>query len=686
MAGESRMHNYETHPSAIAYLTGKVMPRVFGKLRPAPRLTPSEWADQNRYISYGSNKGQWRTDFVPYIKEPMDRIVEPEVEELSIIAPNQSGKSELGLCIIGYYSHHHPTDIAIYQPTQDLAKKFANDKVEPLLMETPVLREIFGEMKSRDKKTKTLEKRFLGYHLFILGANSKASFRQLWAEIVMKDDYDGWPPFIKGEGDPGDLADARAESFPHTKKIINISTTTKDGESRIQKKFESSSRAFRYFKCPTCGMEQVMLFSNRSVFADDVPHGRLVYDTDNGVEPRWAYYECGHPNCKNRVIEEWQKPGLVRRGRWIHQHPERRKHLGYQWNRLISPFSGWKATAGKFLESVGDRESLQTFVNLYLAEWFIAQRTQSIDDSGLKERIDADLQSKVYEEVPKTIRETHPRVNHRYSVPRPGFVIVIAADTQPDRLEVKVKAWGVNEESFLIKRSVLRGSPDRVEVWNKLDELVDEEFYHVSGIFLKASVTVIDIQGSNTDAVYAWIRRKRASGYHVFGVMGRGNTPSITRMVMDKISDKNRFRLPIIVAGVDTAKEIIMSRLVDYDKTKAQMHFCDDLGGEGSEVVIDYFKQLTAEEQASVLNRQTGRVRKEWRLRKGRKRNEALDLEVYNLAGFHVLNYNMKLQYQKFLKRIEEAAAAGTPEAAPPRSDRRQRRTGRDPFTSGYTP
>lgn len=677
-------HDYITDPSGMAYLR-EMLSRTWAKLKPPTRLTPSQWADSNRYITYGSQKGPWRTSFVPYIKEPMDRAIEPDVEEESIIAPNQSGKSEFGLCIIGYYAEHRPTDMAVYQPTADLAKKFANDKIDPLIMDTPSLLAIFGTVKSRDKKTKTLERRFLGNHLFILGANTKAAFRQLWAEVIMKDDYDAWPAEIKGEGDPGKLADARAESFPHTKKIINISTTTKDGESRIQRKFMDSSMAFYHIKCPHCGMWQVLLFSDRSVFADMVPHGRLVYDTENGLEPRWAYYECGNSQCTERIIEEWRKPGLIRGGKWIHMHPERRKHLGYQWNRLVSPFSGWQNIAAEFLAAQGDRDALQTFVNLTLAEWFTAQRVQSIDPTGLSERIEKDREAKVYEEVPPQVRSRMVRVNHRYSVPMAGFVIVISVDVQDDRLEAKVKAWGLNEESFLIKKVVLRGSPARMETWNKLDELLDEEFYHAAGFTLRPRITTIDIQGHYTDQVYAWILRKRASQRNVLGIQGRGNTETTTRMVADKIHTNNKLKVPVILVGVDTAKEIIYSRLVDYDQTRAQMHFCDDLGSEGSEVVADYFKQLTAEEQAKVLNRRTGRTRSEWRLRKGHKRNEALDLEVYNLAGFHALNLNMKLEHKKFLQRIAETKEM---ESAPVQQTKptRPRRTGGDPFTDGYQP
>lgn len=686
LTSEPRRHVYQTHPSALAYLQGEVMPRVWARLKPLTHLKPSEWADQNRWITYGSQKGQWRTGFVPYIQEPMDRAIEPEVEEVTIVAANQSAKTEFAMCLLGYYMEHRPTDIVYYTPSLDMAKKLANDKIEPLITDTPSLLDIVGVQRSRDKKTKTLEKRYNGYHLFILGANSKAAFRQLSAEIVFKDDYDAWPPLLKNEGDPGKLADARAESFPHTRKIINISTPTTEGESRIQKKFETSSMAFYHITCPNCGMEQVMLFSARSIFAEMVPHGRMVYDTENGLEPRWAYYECGNESCTNRVIEEWQKSGLVRRGRWIHLHPERRKHLGYQWNRMVSPFSGWKAIAAEFLSSAGDRESLHTYVNLWLAEWFVAQSAQSIDPTGLSDRIEKDREAKVYEEVPEAVRARNVRINHRYAVPMNGFIIVVSVDTQDDRLEAKVKAWGLNQESFLIKTAVFRGSPARLETWNALDMLLDEEFYHVSGLTLPIRATTIDIQGHFTDYVYAWLRRKRAAGRNVFGIQGRANTPAVTRMVMDKISRNNKFNLPVIIAGTDTAKEIIMARLVDYDQTRAQMHFCDDIAGAGeTDAVTNYFKQLTAEERRAILNRQTGRVRYEWRLRKGQKRNEALDLEVYNLAGLEVMNINLRAEHAAFIERIEKSKAPEGAQSELP--TRRPNRTSRGPLGDGeYRP
>jgi phage terminase large subunit GpA-like protein len=640
-------HEYETHTSALQYFKGVVLPRVWGKLRPPVRMLVSEWADKNRTITYGAKPMKWDSKFVPYTIEPMNAPLNSETERISVVKCNQSGGSEFSLSVVGFYIVHKPTDIILFQPTDKLSKSFANDKVNTLIADTPSLSSIVGEVKTRDASNKTLEKRFHGKHLFIAGANSRASFRQIWGELIIKDDLDMFPPYLKGEGDPGKLADARAETFTHTKKIINISTPTDDGTSRIQQEFEASSQAHWHIKCPKCGYEQVMLFSDRSVF-NYLPHGRLVYDKESGTEPKWAYYECGNEKCKFE-IQEWMKTELVQNGRYIHRYPERLKHRGYQWNRLISPFSTWQKIASEFLAAQADKDQLKVFVNLALGEWFHTMKMQSIDPTGLTARVEEDLNARVYEPVPESKRSV--RVNHKYAVPMNGIIVVVSVDVQDDRLEAKVKAWGLDEESFLIKRVILRGTPSRSEVWSRLDELIDEEFYHQSGIYLKPRAVTIDIGGHFTNQVYAWIRRKRDSGRNVYGIQGRANTSTV-RLIVDKVSTHNRYRVPVIVCGVDTAKEIVRRRLVDYDQTKAQMHFCDDVGHESQEALIDYFKGLVSEEQATILDRRTGRVRYEWHIRKGYKRNEPSDLENYNLAGLLVMGLNMKLEHKKLQERI----------------------------------
>jgi phage terminase large subunit GpA-like protein len=68
--------------------------RVARKVAPPPNLKTSEWADQNRYLPDTSPEpGRWRTSRVPYMREPMDCLGDPDVEELILMFSTQVGKA-----------------------------------------------------------------------------------------------------------------------------------------------------------------------------------------------------------------------------------------------------------------------------------------------------------------------------------------------------------------------------------------------------------------------------------------------------------------------------------------------------------------------------------------------------------------------------------------------------------------
>ena len=52
--------------------------------RPRSRLTGSQWADKYRYVAPGTSPepGEWRTDRVPYLREPMDAATDKLTERV----------------------------------------------------------------------------------------------------------------------------------------------------------------------------------------------------------------------------------------------------------------------------------------------------------------------------------------------------------------------------------------------------------------------------------------------------------------------------------------------------------------------------------------------------------------------------------------------------------------------------
>ena len=74
-------------------------------LRPEPRLTVSEWADQHRVLSSeaSAEPGPWRTSRVPYLREVMDNLsAHSPIEEVVVMKGSQIAFTEGGCNWIGY--------------------------------------------------------------------------------------------------------------------------------------------------------------------------------------------------------------------------------------------------------------------------------------------------------------------------------------------------------------------------------------------------------------------------------------------------------------------------------------------------------------------------------------------------------------------------------------------------------
>jgi phage terminase large subunit GpA-like protein len=124
------------------------------RLRPPENLTVTEWADKYRRLppESSSEPGQWKTARTPYLKRVMDSISDPKVRKVVMMFSAQIGKSEVILNVMGYYTHIAPSPILMVQPTGAAGSSFSKERITPTIRDTPVLRSIFGQEKTRDSK------------------------------------------------------------------------------------------------------------------------------------------------------------------------------------------------------------------------------------------------------------------------------------------------------------------------------------------------------------------------------------------------------------------------------------------------------------------------------------------------------------------------------------------------------
>ena len=84
---------------------------------------------------------------------------------------SQLGATESGGNWIGYVIHHAPGPMLAVQPSVELAKRFSQQRIDPLIEESPVLREKVAPARSRDSGNTVLSKEFPGGILVMTGAN-----------------------------------------------------------------------------------------------------------------------------------------------------------------------------------------------------------------------------------------------------------------------------------------------------------------------------------------------------------------------------------------------------------------------------------------------------------------------------------------------------------------------------------
>ena len=312
------------------------------------------------------------------------------------------------------------------------------------------------------------------------------------------------------------------------------------------------------------------------------------------------------PSC----LEKFDEHTIKRQpAKWIADNPEAINNgiRSFRLNSFVSPWYDWKRIIQEFLDTKNDPERFKVFVNTVLGETW--EERGEIEDENIllerREKYDADL-------------------------PEGVLVLTCAVDTQDDRLEYEVVGWGQYEESWGIEKGIIWGKPNDDSTWQQLDDKLSQVWRFADGTGLTVSCTFIDSGGHFTEEVYLYTKERLQN--KVFPIKGQGGSGI---PLLYKISRNNKYRLPLILIGVDAGKTSVMQRLKIKEPGPKYCHF-----PENEEKGYDqmYFKGLISEKQ--VIRKSKGQPVTVWESIAPDKRNEPLDLRVYNLAALHLLKPN----------------------------------------------
>ena len=580
--------------------TVRLFKKIATILSPPPVLTVSQWADEYRRLSpeASAEPGRWNTDRAPYQRAIMDAVNDARCEDIIIMSSAQVGKTELILNIIGYYIDYDPSPILALQPTLEMAQTFSKDRLAPMLRDTPALKGKVKDARSRDSGNTILHKTFPGGHITMVGANSAAGLASRPIKVVLMDEVDRYPASAGTEGDPIKLAEKRTTTFWNRKKI-KVSTPTIKGRSPIEKEFLTSSMEEWNVPCPCCGKYQPYEW------------GRIHFSD--------VTMECKF--CLEHISErDWKSNP----GKWV-AAKENNKKRGFHLNELASPWKHWEEIIEDFKEAdrdrkQGDIEKLKTFVNTALGEpW--EERGEAADDNVLLSR------------------------RERYNADLPDGVLLVTAgvDVQDDRFEVEITGWGKGYESWGILYKKIKCNLEQEEAWDKLEKFLDTELYFENGNSLLIAATCIDTGGHFTSEAYKFLKKMERKQKKIFGIKGMGGEGI---PLINKISTNNVEKVRIFILGVDSGKEILMTRLKTVDEGPGYCHFPINADRGYDET---YIKGLTSEQR--VVSVKDNRATLKW-VKKSGTRNEPLDLRNYSTAAAEILRPDWDVLEKKIRQGI----------------------------------
>lgn len=584
--------------------------------------------------------GLYNADYVPYFWGVMHALDDDWVEMVALMKAAQIGWTLLETGWMAKRICCEPSRMLALFPKDDKARDFIEEKFEPVIRATPELAKRVDVSASRKSGNRSNKKNYPGGSLKVFGSNSVSNVKSTPSPVVVVEEPDDTNGNVGDQGDAIRLARERIKRFRKRKFVLGGTPSVED-LSEVEHYIKLGTQRVLPVVCHDCGDSHVLDWDNVSWSEREDGPVHPVYGRNL---PETAVYAC--PHCGS-AWNDWQRQQNI-------FNTCRDAELNGD------PFCGWVAT----VDTDGVIETFTGLSELYVC---IPGTTLS---RLVQDYLEAEAEADAGDEAGRIVFQnsklgkpyaykSKENLNHEQlmaladdyeelTVPRGGLLVTAGVDVQHDRLAIVIRAFGRNEESWLVLwREIAGDCADKNDpVWQELDTILFNGFAHESlgKVFLSA-VSVDSSDGSTNHAVYHWVRTrsKKHRRVTVMAIKGDSNDHGkreIFRLPQQRLDHHNpkkstkadKHGVKVYMVGTHKAKDLIAKRLMG---SSAFMH-----SYRGARA--DYWEQVTAEVKAP-----TKRLRGvlTWQVRSGR-RNEATDCEVYALHAAMALKVHSKTASQ----------------------------------------
>ena len=510
--------------------------------------TLEKWAGKNIVIPDGPRKGQpFRILREPW-REIAKAVTSPRLEQVTIRASVQSGKTAM-LIAAALYFMDMGKSVLFFEPNDNLKRRMqkrirawgmASSSEQIVKAWTPIRSPFYRVCES-------------GGSLEIIGGQEHGAGLSRTAEVVLVDELRAFTMDLLQE-----ITD-RMVAFGGKGRLITASSAGYQDQCRTTAELLKSDFRQWFVRCPNCSRESIAAWEG--------------FHFKKGP-PRYIMPCCG------TVLDTRQLGGAVAAGRW---KPTAKATVPKTRGYHLDCFSG---------------SGFETLATIHRA-W--TRATEHRKQTGsMKEIIDFQMGRRALPfnpiqnsgVTPDAIMQTCRRDYDPGVVPGWASLVTVATDTQDDRLEVEISAWGALKVAnaaeatelagwsdsqfkgiswrggyYRLKRAGLSyhrlyGDPGGPDVWERLAELCEAPLPHETGPTLRPAIIGIDSGGHHSNDVAEFVKSRDGGGYQALKGLGQHRHEGVIARRSTTIDSLEAYGpAGLLLVSTNSAKASIFSML-----------------------------------------------------------------------------------------------------------------------------